>query len=42
MFEGWVLGVKFYTWSGYNKAYNEAVSNGLLKDKNGKAIVKKL
>lgn len=40
MFRGEVLGVMYYSWNAYKKAWNEAVLAGKLFDKNGKKITK--
>lgn len=40
MFQGYVLGVCYHTWSAYKKAWNEAVKEGKLFDKNGRKITK--
>lgn len=40
MFRGEVLGVMYYTWGAYKKAWNEAVRAGKLLDKNGRKITK--
>lgn len=40
MFRGEILGVTYYSWSAYKKAWNEAVLAGKLFDKNGKIITK--
>ena len=42
MFRGTVLGITYYTWEGYKNAYNEAVLEGKLFDKNGNKITKVL
>lgn len=40
MFRGEVLGVMYYTWGAYKKAWNEAVRAGKLFDKNGRKVTK--
>lgn len=40
MFRGEILGVMYYSWNGYKKAWNEAVLAGKLFDKNGRKIIK--
>lgn len=40
MFQGYVLGVCYYTWSAYKKAWNLAVKEGKLFDKNGRKITR--
>lgn len=42
MFKGWILGVCYYSWEGYKRAYNDAVQKGLLKDDKGRKITKLL
>ena len=40
MFDGVILGETYVSWAGYKKAWNEAVRQGKLFDKNGKQITK--
>lgn len=40
MFQGNVLGVMYYTWGSYRMAWNKAVKEGKLYDKNGRKITK--
>ena len=40
MFFGEILGVYYGTWEGYKKAWNRAVKEGKLFDKNGRKITK--
>lgn len=40
MFEGYVLGIRYDSWDTYKKAYNRAVLDGKLFDKNGRKITK--
>ena len=40
MFKGSVLGVMYYTWSSYKKAWNKAVLEGKLFDAKGRKITK--
>lgn len=42
MFKGYVLGICYYTWSSYKQAYNEAVLDGRIFDKNGRKVTKLL
>ena len=38
MFRGEVLGVMYHSWETYKKAWNDAVKQGKLFDKNGRKI----
>lgn len=40
MFRGEILGVTYYSWGTYKKAWNDAVRQGKLFDKNGRKITK--
>lgn len=40
MFKGEVLGVMYYTWNAYKKAWNEAVREGKLLDRKGRKVTK--
>lgn len=40
MFRGVLLGITYNTWSGYRKAWNEAVLAGKLFDEKGRKITK--
>lgn len=40
MFRGCVLGITYYSWFAYKKAWNQAVLAGKLFDKNGRKITK--
>lgn len=40
MFRGEILGVMYYTWNAYKRAWNEAVRSGKLVDKKGRKITK--
>lgn len=42
MFRGEVLGVMYHSWKTYKKAWNDAVKQGKLFDKNGRKIYKTL
>lgn len=40
MFRGTILGVTYYTWGAYKRAWNEAVLAGKLFYKNGRKVTK--
>lgn len=40
MFRGEILGVMYYSWGSYKKAWNDAVRQGKLIGKNGRKITK--
>lgn len=40
MFRGEVLGIMYYTWGAYKKAWNDAVRAGKLFDDKGRKITK--
>ncbi len=42
MFKGYVLGRLYHTWNSYKNAYNKAVLDGKLFDKNGRKTTKLL
>ena len=42
MFKGYVLGVCYYTWNSFKQAYNKAVLDGRIFDKNGRKVTKLL
>lgn len=42
MFKGKILGVWYYSWHTYRKAYNDAVLAGKLFDEKGRKITKLL
>lgn len=42
MFRGKVLDVMYYDWHSYRIAWNKAVIEGKLYDKNGRKITKKI
>lgn len=40
MFRGTILGITYYTWGAYKRAWNEAVEAGRLLDKKGRKITR--
>lgn len=40
MFRGTILGITYHTWEAYKRAWNEAVKEGKLLDKNGRKITR--
>lgn len=40
MFRGEILGVIYYTWNAYKKAWNKAVREGKLVDRKGRKVTK--
>lgn len=40
MFRGEILGVMYYTWNAYKKAWNKAVREGKLVDRKGRKVTK--
>ncbi len=40
MFKGKILGIVYYSWNNYKKAWNEAVLAGKLFDEKGNKITK--
>lgn len=40
MFRGSILGVTYYTWGAYKRAWNEAVKTGKMFDKKGRKITR--
>lgn len=40
MFRGEILGITYYSWGAYKEAWNKAVIEGKLFDKNGRKITK--
>lgn len=40
MFKGWILGIEYNSWESYKNAWNEAVLEGKLFDKNGRKVTK--
>jgi phage terminase small subunit len=42
MFKGYVLGIYCHTWNSYKQAYNKAVLDGRIFNKNGRKVTKLL
>lgn len=40
MFRGTILGITYYTWGAYKRAWNEAVEEARLLDKKGRKITR--